>query len=112
MRAIVELSDYAKGLIENSTQLKSCEICYEEFDSNGRERMQLNPCGHVICRTCIWNYYRGCPAPVADTAKCPFCRVQILYLHPINSQKRKRPCGGKKKKRRKLDWQRRPSRKS
>lgn len=50
-----------------------CKICSE----NNKDR-KLEPCGHLICSTCLENWQEK-----HTVASCPFCRCEIKAFEQI-----------------------------
>lgn len=50
-----------------------CKICSE----NNKDR-KLEPCGHLICSTCLENWQE-----LHSTPSCPFCRCEIKTFEPV-----------------------------
>lgn len=55
------------------TSFQVCKICSE----NNKDR-KLEPCGHLICSTCLDNWQELHAQP-----SCPFCRCEIKTFEPI-----------------------------
>lgn len=55
------------------TSFQVCKICAE----NNKDRI-LEPCGHLICSTCLENWQEFQPVP-----SCPFCRCEIKTFEPV-----------------------------
>lgn len=55
------------------TSFQICKICSE----NNKDR-KLEPCGHLICSTCLESWQE-----VHSTPSCPFCRCEIKTFEPI-----------------------------
>ena len=55
------------------TSFQLCKICSE----NNKDR-RLEPCGHLICSTCLENWQEHNNVP-----SCPFCRCEIKTFEPI-----------------------------
>jgi hypothetical protein len=58
---------------------QTCEICIE-----CRADRQLNPCGHVLCRTCLdaWKHQTITKEQHKGTL-CPFCREPLQSTEPV-----------------------------
>ena len=59
--------------IDIGTSFQVCKICSE----NNKDR-KLEPCGHMICSTCLENWQE-----TQSVASCPFCRCEIKAFEPI-----------------------------
>lgn len=55
------------------TSFQLCKICSE----NNKDR-KLEPCGHLICSTCLENWQE-----LQSVPSCPFCRCEIKTFEPI-----------------------------
>jgi len=55
------------------TSFQVCKICSE----NNKDR-KLEPCGHLICSTCLENWQEK-----HAVASCPFCRCEIKAFEPV-----------------------------
>jgi len=55
------------------TSFQLCKICSE----NNKDR-KLEPCGHLICSTCLENWQE-----LQSTPSCPFCRCEIKTFEPV-----------------------------
>jgi hypothetical protein len=55
------------------TSFQLCKICSE----NNKDR-KLEPCGHLICSSCLENWQELQTVP-----SCPFCRCEIKTFEPI-----------------------------
>ena len=55
------------------TSFQVCKICSE----NNKDR-KLEPCGHLICSTCLENWQELHAQP-----SCPFCRCEIKTFEPV-----------------------------
>jgi hypothetical protein len=55
------------------SSFQTCKICSE----NNKDR-KLEPCGHLICSTCLENWQE-----LHSVASCPFCRCEIKAFEPI-----------------------------
>jgi E3 ubiquitin-protein ligase CBL len=73
--------------IGSSFQL--CKICSE----NNKDR-KLEPCGHLICSSCLESWQE-----LQQTPSCPFCRCEIktfepIIISPFESSKRQNSLNG------------------
>jgi E3 ubiquitin-protein ligase CBL len=59
--------------LDMGTLFQVCKICSE----NNKDR-KLEPCGHLICSTCLENWQ-----DLQTTPSCPFCRCEIKTFEPI-----------------------------
>lgn len=55
------------------TSFQVCKICSE----NNKDR-KLEPCGHLICSSCLENWQE-----LQNVPSCPFCRCEIKTFEPI-----------------------------
>ena len=55
------------------TSFQVCKICSE----NNKDR-KLEPCGHLICSTCLEHWQEK-----HTVASCPFCRCEIKAFEPV-----------------------------
>jgi hypothetical protein len=55
------------------TSFQVCKICSE----NNKDR-KLEPCGHLICSTCLENWQE-----LQSHPSCPFCRCEIKTFEPV-----------------------------
>lgn len=55
------------------TSFQVCKICSE----NNKDR-KLEPCGHLICSSCLENWQE-----LQSHPSCPFCRCEIKTFEPV-----------------------------
>ena len=48
--------------------LLSCQVCFEDFEEEGKHIPRLLPCTHTLCHTCIGHLIQG------NKIECPECR--------------------------------------
>ena len=48
--------------------LLSCQVCFEDFEEEGKHLPRLLPCTHTLCHTCIGRLLQG------NKIECPECR--------------------------------------
>ena len=48
--------------------LLSCQVCFEDFEEEGKHVPRLLPCTHTLCHTCIGQLIQG------NKIECPECR--------------------------------------
>ena len=51
----------------------TCQICFEEFEFEGRPAAKLLPCAHRLCRGCAEKLH----VDLDGNLKCPFCKQNV-----------------------------------
>lgn len=76
--------DYIDQYITNIENNCSCNICFEEFQSEDNPIIKINRCSHIYHKNCVLNWYNT-PKTLTDgdqipySNSCPNCRKTIIY---------------------------------
>ena len=54
--------------LDSLESLLSCQVCFEDFEKDGKRVPRILPCSHTLCESCIKRIIQD------DKLECPYCR--------------------------------------